>query len=101
MEFKRNVSRERLLSEVLNNFEEITNSIEKDPNSILDAWKNKSRLLGEKIKIEDDGKSKVGIFEDLDEMGFIIFCILLNVSLVFKSSNFYTIVIIIFMFLLY
>lgn len=72
LEFRQHVSRERLLSEVLNNFEIIINTIKEEPEQILEDWKTKSRLLGERVKIEENGEVKVGIFEDLDEMGYII-----------------------------
>lgn len=72
LEFKQNVSRERLLSEVLNNFENIMEIIAENPDKILEEWKTKSRMLGERVKIEGDDEIKVGLFTDLDDKGFMI-----------------------------
>ena len=71
-EFKQKVSRERLLSEVLNRFEEYLIELDEDPSSILEDWKEKCKMLGEKVKVEGDESSRFGIFEDIDENGFLI-----------------------------
>lgn len=72
LEFRQNVSRERLLSEILNNFEKIMSQVAEDPEKILEEWKTKSRMLGERVKIEGDDEVKVGLFTDLDDKGFMI-----------------------------
>jgi BirA family biotin operon repressor/biotin-[acetyl-CoA-carboxylase] ligase len=66
------VSRERLLSELLNNFEEMLDRIVKDPRSILEDWKQRCRMLGEKIVVQDDDMLKTGIFDDIDDEGFLL-----------------------------
>lgn len=71
-EFGKGVSRERLLSEVLNIFENIIIEIDENPAKILEDWKAKSKFLGENIKIEEDDKMKVGKFDDIDENGFLV-----------------------------
>lgn len=71
-EFKSIVSREKLLSEVLNNFENILMQIKNEPNKILNDWRNRCKMIGEKVKIVLDDKIKMGIFEDIDENGFLI-----------------------------
>lgn len=71
-EFKSKVSREKLLSEVLNQFEEVLLQIEEHPEEVLDDWKERCNMIGEKIKIECEGKNRFGIFEDIDENGFLI-----------------------------
>ena len=71
-EFKHKVSRERLLSEILNQFEEIYNLVEENPNKVLDDWKERCKMIGEKVKIEGDGKIRYGIFEDIDDDGFLV-----------------------------
>lgn len=71
-EYKENVSRERLLSEILNNFEEIITGIETNKQKVLDDWKSRSKLLGENIKIEDGTKTKFGLFYDIDEEGYLL-----------------------------
>ncbi len=71
-EFHNTVSREKLLSEVLNNFEEIFNQYTQNPEIILRDWKSRSKLIGEKIKITEGEVMKFGLFEDIDEKGFMI-----------------------------
>ena len=71
-EFHEIVSREKLLSEVLNNFETNLNILKKSPKKIIDLWKSRSKMIGEKIKIVEDDKIKLGIFDDIDENGFLI-----------------------------
>lgn len=71
-EINQEVSREKLLSEILNNFEEILERIKTNPKSVLDDWKQRCRMLGEKIVIQDADLYKSGIFDDLDEEGFLL-----------------------------
>ncbi|NOX16699.1 MAG: biotin--[acetyl-CoA-carboxylase] ligase [Chlorobi bacterium] len=66
------VSRERLLSEILNNFEEVLTQIFSDSSKVLNDWKSRCKMLGERIKISDGENTKTGIFEDVDEMGFLL-----------------------------
>lgn len=71
-EFNALVSREKLLSEVLNNFEETLTTVKYDPAKILNDWKLRCKMLGEKIKIIEGEKSLFGIFTDIDENGFLL-----------------------------
>lgn len=71
-EFKSIVSREKLLSEVLNNFENILYLIKDEPKKILNDWRSRCKMIGEKVKVVSDDKIKVGIFDDIDENGFLI-----------------------------
>jgi BirA family biotin operon repressor/biotin-[acetyl-CoA-carboxylase] ligase len=66
------VSRERLLSEILNNFEDLLQRVHSDPQSILEDWKSRCRMIGELVSIQDENFSKVGVFEDVDEEGFLL-----------------------------
>lgn len=66
------VPRERLLSEILNNFEEVLERISSNPASILHDWKSRCRMLGEKISVQDENSVKDGIFDDVDEEGFLL-----------------------------
>jgi BirA family biotin operon repressor/biotin-[acetyl-CoA-carboxylase] ligase len=66
------VDRERLLAEILNQYEEILDRAEADPSSVMNDWKNRCRMLGERVFISDDASGKAGIFEDLDEQGCIL-----------------------------
>lgn len=71
-EFHSLASREKLLSEVLNNFEEMLEISKKSGKKVLADWKNRCKMLGERIKIVDGDLVKVGVFEDIDENGFLI-----------------------------
>ncbi len=71
-ELNDNIDREKLLAEFLNTFEEMLEKIKTNPNEILRDWKARCRLIGEKILIEGGEKTKYGIFDDLDEEGFLL-----------------------------
>ncbi len=71
-EFGHPVEKERLLSEILNNFEEILIRIPSDPLSVLNDWKGKCKMIGERIKIYDGEKTITGIFDDVDDKGFLM-----------------------------
>ena len=66
------VDRETLLAEVLNIFEETLLQIETEPNEILREWKSRCSMIGEKISVAVGDNIKYGIFDDLDENGFLI-----------------------------
>jgi len=72
LELKRAVSREKLLSEILNTFEDILIQISNDKGKVLQNWKTRCQMIGEKIRIIEDEKEEFGVFEDLDENGFLI-----------------------------
>lgn len=71
-EFHSLVSREKLLSEVLNNFESILDEAKEDYKKILNNWRSRCKMIGEKVKIVDEEKTKFGLFEDIDDDGFLI-----------------------------
>ncbi len=71
-EFKDQISRERLLSEILNNFEEMIEIAQSDSEKILNDWRSRCKMIGEKVKIVEEEKTKHGIFEDIDSNGFLI-----------------------------
>lgn len=71
-EIKETASREKLLSEFLNNFEEILDISEKVPAKIISDWTSRCKMIGEKVKVEEDGNTRMGIFDDVDEDGFLI-----------------------------
>lgn len=66
------IERERLLAEILNNFEEIIKKIGSEPELVLRDWKSRCRMIGEKIGVEDGNEQKYGIFDDIDENGFLL-----------------------------
>ncbi len=72
LELKEQVDRERLLAELLNNFEEILQKLNTEPDEILKDWKLRCRLIGEKISISEGDDIKYGIFDDLDSEGFLL-----------------------------
>lgn len=75
-EFRDNVSREKLLSEILNIFEENLKLSVHAPLKIMSDWKTRCKMIGEKIKIEEGEIVKHGVFEDVDNTG----CLLLKVD---------------------
>jgi BirA family biotin operon repressor/biotin-[acetyl-CoA-carboxylase] ligase len=66
------VNRELLFGEILNNFEEVLNRIYISPETVLDDWRARCRMIGEKIIIEEESNSKTGVFDDIDEQGFLV-----------------------------
>lgn len=71
-ELGHDVERERLLSEILNNFEILLEKAYEAPEQLMEDWKSRCRMLGERIVVSDEEMSKSGIFEDLDESGFLV-----------------------------
>jgi BirA family biotin operon repressor/biotin-[acetyl-CoA-carboxylase] ligase len=72
LEMNQPIERERLLAEVLNNFEEVLGKLTIDPGWILKDWKARCRMIGEKIQVVANNVSKSGVFSDIDENGFLI-----------------------------
>lgn len=72
LELKQIVSRERLLAEFLNLFEETLEKVEHHPESILNDWRNNSRMIGERITVKTAKGDKSGIFIDIDDDGFML-----------------------------
>ena len=66
------INREILLSEVLNNFEELLELSKQNSKKLLDTWRDNCRMLGENVKIDFNGTTKYGIFYDIDKNGFMI-----------------------------
>jgi len=66
------IDRERLLAEILNNFEEVLVRIDNNPNDVLNDWRNRCRMIGERVFVTDDNLELSGIFDDIDEQGFIL-----------------------------
>lgn len=71
-ELKREVKRERFLSEVLNVFEELLFELRDNPKKVLEEWREKCRMVGESVQIEIGSEKKFGIFYDIDANGFMI-----------------------------
>ena len=72
VELNENADRERVLAELLNTFEELLVKVEKYPSDLMKDWKSRCRLIGEKISVVEDDKTKYGIFDDLDDDGYLL-----------------------------
>jgi len=72
IELDRNVEREKLLAEILNNFELLLEKIKKDKNTIIEDWKTKCNMIGSRISIAENETEKYGIFYDVDNEGFLL-----------------------------
>jgi BirA family biotin operon repressor/biotin-[acetyl-CoA-carboxylase] ligase len=72
IELGRNVEREKLLAEILNNFELLLEKIKSNKNEVINDWKAKCKMIGEKISIVESDSEKFGIFYDIDEEGFLL-----------------------------
>lgn len=71
-ELGRNVERERLLAEILNNFELLLERIKKNKVEVINDWKSRCKMLGERISVVENDAEKFGIFYDIDEEGFLL-----------------------------
>ena len=72
LELKQVIQRESLLAEILNLFEEYLIALLKSPATILDEWRSKCKMIGDKVSVIDGEKLKTGIFDDIDENGFMV-----------------------------
>lgn len=72
IELGRNVERERFLAEILNNFELLLERIKSNKNEVINDWKSKCKMIGEKISVVENDSEKFGIFYDIDEEGFLL-----------------------------
>lgn len=66
------VDRERFLAEVLNNFEMLMEKAIESSDFILNEWRERCKMIGERISVSDGEKIKSGIFVDIDESGFLL-----------------------------
>jgi BirA family biotin operon repressor/biotin-[acetyl-CoA-carboxylase] ligase len=72
LELKDDIDRENMLAEILNNFEELLLDLESKPSVILNEWRNKCQMIGDKITITENDKVKKGIFYDIDDNGYLL-----------------------------
>ena len=66
------VEREKTLAEILNNFEEIIEKVENESKWILNDWRAHCNLIGDKISVTEGDTVKYGIFEDIDDDGYLL-----------------------------
>jgi BirA family biotin operon repressor/biotin-[acetyl-CoA-carboxylase] ligase len=71
-ELGHHIEREKTLADVLNNLEELLESSLRPFNKIIEEWKSKCMMIGEKITVSIDDRMKQGIFNDIDENGFLV-----------------------------
>jgi BirA family biotin operon repressor/biotin-[acetyl-CoA-carboxylase] ligase len=71
-ELGRNVDRERLLAEILNNFELLLDKIKQDTKEVINDWKSKCKMIGERISIVENETEKFGVFYDIDDEGYLL-----------------------------
>lgn len=71
-ENRKEANREKFLSEILNGFEELLNSLNDSPKKVLDEWRERCRMIGEPITIDTGNEKKYGVFYDIDANGFMI-----------------------------
>ncbi len=71
-EIGRSVEREKFLAEILNNFEFYLEQIKLNKKELLNDWKSKCGMIGERISIHENDKEIFGIFDDIDENGFLL-----------------------------
>lgn len=72
LELNQGIVRENLLAELLNNFEYLLHKSKSKPAWILSEWRNRCRMIGERISITEEDKTLYGIFDDIDEEGYLI-----------------------------
>ncbi len=72
IELGREVEREKLLAEILNNLEFYLSKIPTETDYITREWKERCRMIGEKIYVKEGELIKNGIFDDIDNEGFLL-----------------------------
>lgn len=72
MELKQYVSREKLLSEILNNFESNLIKLESYPVQLVNEWKQFCKMLGDKITVKAGEKEFTGLFDDVTVEGHLV-----------------------------
>ena len=72
LEVGADIDRENMLAETLNIFEEKLIGLTKTPKDILNEWRSKCKMIGDKISITENQLVKSGIFYDIDDDGFLL-----------------------------
>jgi len=67
------IERENLLAEILNIAEELLDEAVKMPENILNDWRSRCEMIGDKISVTENDKIRTGIFHDIDENGYLLF----------------------------
>jgi BirA family transcriptional regulator, biotin operon repressor / biotin---[acetyl-CoA-carboxylase] ligase len=72
LELRMEIDRENILAEILNIFEEMLIELEQNPANVIDDWRNKCQMIGDKITITENDKIIRGIFHDIDDEGYLL-----------------------------
>lgn len=72
IELKQYVSREKLLAEILNNFETNLAKLENSPDQLINEWKQFCKMIGDKISVKAGEKEYTGMFDDVTPEGHIV-----------------------------
>lgn len=67
-----NIDRENMLAEILNIFEELLSKLADQSEQLLEDWREKCKMIGDKITVTDGEKVKNGIFHDIDDDGYLL-----------------------------
>jgi BirA family biotin operon repressor/biotin-[acetyl-CoA-carboxylase] ligase len=67
-----NIDRETMLAEILNIFEELISKLQTQPEYILEDWRARCKMIGDKITISDGEKTISGTFYDIDDNGYLL-----------------------------
>ena len=71
-EINSSVSREKLLAEILNEFEELISRSEGTTSLVIKEWKQRCPYLGDSIGIKQNENTEYGIFADVEEDGTLV-----------------------------
>ncbi len=72
IELKQYVSREKLLAEILNNFEFTLTRLENNPDQVIADWKQFCKMIGDKITVKAGDHEYIGTFDDLTSEGHLV-----------------------------
>jgi BirA family transcriptional regulator, biotin operon repressor / biotin---[acetyl-CoA-carboxylase] ligase len=72
LELRMEIDRENILAEILNIFEEMLIELEQNPANVIEDWRNKCEMIGDRITITEDDKILRGIFHDIDDEGYLL-----------------------------